>query len=807
MSTVEKKDGSTHRRTYCAVNRDALQLQCFQSQDHDPQQTKVFTSTDLNQQDSSVVLLDLIDTTDDHEQQVLVLQQDGTITIFSEDLTQTLTQTSASPTKSVRIWAAQHLSGTEARKSILKQRSDLVNAASPNASYLAIVYTTSSDRQVNLKKLYYAVYAIEESTRDERVRLLSEYNLGLNQHETKPIDMKSVTCNFGSSPSHLHVRFGGSLFTYALSGLLPQQTSVLHTGFTGPFEILAISPAFAVASHQENLRLFDLKYQTSQSHVDLRRSALKRKRNRQGGDPQGGSVEFVTYISRLSRVVGRRRNQLVAIDIIAKEDTRRLLQTGTSLIQNIGQAIMPPDTQYETKTKLAKLTIGAVDPGNASDQEWQKAREHLDQLAQAGDVAGFEDAFIYEVRKPYHTFSSSGSMVDDFPTASIPDVKYKYLLTKIFKLDTVTGGDDSTQTHVIIRVQLASVRLILWLSRLGLLSTRLVQVAMYGTSPSATGDFLQPGAVAQALLAMDPTLQLLQKCIENGFSHYVDEQAATVHMLIKEALSFPGNESQVEGNGDQSHEVAKLAETQIQTTGNDSQPSWVPEQVKQALIAALNRFGSAAASTITPLLQKSFSQAEILALIQFLRQQLFQGGHTQSFRTLGSLELEDKDVVSLEAVVRVLSCCIDSIGPLGLIGTIDNEAFVDSIIPDLRSEIASTKESLEDAVELQGILRETLRFYESFEKNPKGNSRSNMGVGKEFEQLPGTIVTLYSEVGDGMDGHGEGRSLPLSLRVDTTVTSHKVRKGGGQILSRSARQKKMLRQRQKGLYSFERLVL
>ncbi|KAK5044612.1 hypothetical protein LTR84_010626 [Exophiala bonariae] len=804
VSTVEKQDGSIHRRTYCAIKRDTLKIQYFQSQDQDPHQPKAITSTDLNQQYSDIVLLDLISGANDQQKQVFVLQQDGTITIFSEDLAQTITETSISTTKSMRILAAQHLSGTEAGKSVLKQRPDLVNAAAPNASYLAVVYTTSNDRQVNLEKLYYAVYAIEESTRDDRVRSLSECSLGMNGRETKSIDVKSVSCTFSSSVSHLHLRFGGSLFTYALSGILPQQTSVLHTGFTGPSEILAISPVFAISSHQRNLRLFDLKYQTTQAHVDPSRSALKRKRNQSGAEPP---IEFVTYIPKLARIVGKCRNQLVAIDIIAKEDPKRLLRVGSNLIQNIGQTIMASDSHYEMKTGLKNLTIGTIGQGNTSDDEWQNSRRQLDQLAQRGDVAGFEDAFIYEVRKPYLALSYTGNMDDDFPAASIPDVKSKYLLTKIFRLETASAGDRPTHANIILRVQLPSVRLILWLSRLGLLSTRLVQTAMHGTTPYAMGEFLQPGAVAQALLALDPTLQLLQKCIENGFSHYVDEQAATVHMLITQALSFPGDEIEDQGNGAPSHEVIKLAETQLQTTGDDSQTSWVPEQVKQALVAALNRFGSAAVSTVTPILKKSFSQTEILALIQLLRQQLFQGGHTQSFRTLALLETDDKVVVSLEAVVRVLSCCIDSIGPLGLIGTIDNEAFVDSIIPDLLSEIASTKESLEDAAELQGILRETLRFHESFQRNRKGDARSNLGAGKELKQQPGTIVTLYSDLGEGMDGPGEGRSLPLSLGVDTAISSHKVRKGGGQILRRSAREKNMLRQRQKGPYSFERLVL
>jgi hypothetical protein len=756
-----------------------------------------------------VVLLDLINTSGEQRFRLLVLQQDGTITILSEDLAQTLSQASISSTKSMHILAAHHLSSAEAQKHVLKQRSDLITMTSSGTSYLAIVYSRPNEKQPNSKKLYYAVYAIDESSRDGVAQPLFEHQIGLKDQEAKLIDTKGRSCAFSAQASHLYLRSGGSLVTFDLSGLLPRQISALHTGFNGTCEVMAISPVFAISSHQETLRLFDLKYQTSQAHIDLKRLTLKRKRIRTGTDPQSGSIAFVTYIPQLARVVGRRRNQLIAIDIIMKDDSRRLLNTGTNLIQNIGHGFASNDPQIVPKGKLAQLTIGSVDQGTTSHLDWQEAREHLDQLAQAGDVAGFEDAFIDEIRKPYLSLSSTGSMFDDLPTAGIPDVKYKYVLTKIFQLDTATAsaGDNSTQNKMTLKVHVSSFRLILWLSRLGLLSSRLVQIAMYGTTTSAVGEFLRPDAVAQALLSVDPSLNLLQQCIENGFSHYVDEQASTVGMLIRQALSFAADETQLGLDGDQSRPVARLAETQVQTTWDESQLNWVPEKVKQALVAALNRFGSAAASIISPMLRTYFSQTEILALIQFLRQQLFQGGHTQSFRSLAYLEPDDENVVSLDAVIRVLSCCVDSIGPLGLIGTIDNEAFVDSIIPDLVSEIASTKESLEDVAELQGILRETLRYYESFEKHQDGSTRSNQGIGQEHEQRPGTIVTLYSETADGVDGDGEGRSLPLSSGADTAINPTKTRKGGGQRTSRSSRQKSMLRQRQKGPYSFERLVL
>ncbi|KEF54101.1 uncharacterized protein A1O9_09896 [Exophiala aquamarina CBS 119918] len=810
VSIVDKAFGQSHRRTYCAIKRDALQIQVIQSCDQDSQNIKTARSPDFHHQDSPVVLLDLINSLGVQNFKLLVLQQDGTITMLSEDLAETISHKSISSTTPIRILAAQHLSMSEAQKHILKQRSDLISAASPQTSYLAVVYSRPDEKQAYTKTINYAAYAIDELARDDRVQPLFEYHISLAEHEARSIDTNGRLCTFSPQASHLYLRPGGSLITFDLSGLLPQQTSMLHTGFTGAGEMMAISPVFAISSHKEALRLFDLKYQTSQACIDLKRPNLKRKRSsRTATDPQIGSIEFITYVRQLGRVVARRRNQLVAIDIIAKDDSTRLLSTGTSLIQNIGQGLASNDAQGITKGKLTRLTIGSVNQDSTSQLGWQKAREKLDELTQVGDVAGFEDVFVDEVRKPYLSSLLPGSMSDDLPTAGISDIKYKYLLTSIFQLDTPTTlpGNASTENRMTLKVRLSSFRLILWLSRLGLLSSRLVQIAMYGTAPSAVGEFLRPDAVAEALVGVDPNLNLLQQCIENGFSDYVDEQAATVRMLIRQALSFTADESQVERSGDQSRAVARLAESQLQTSWEESQPNWVPEKVKKALVAALNKLGSAAASVISPILRTLFSETEILALVQFLRQQLFIGGHTRSFRSLSSVEPHEENVVNLDAVIRILSCCVDGIGPLGLVGTIDNEAFVDSIVPDLASEIASTKESLEDAAELQGILRETLRYCESLEKHHRGTSRPVQGIGQQSEQRRGTIVTLYSETIYGVDGEGEGRSLPLSLRAENAISETKVRRGGGEPKYRSSRQKSMLKQRQKGPYSFERLVL
>ena len=158
--------------------------------------------------------------------------------------------------------------------------------------------------------------------------------------------------------------------------------------------------------------------------------------------------------------------------------------------------------------------------------------------------------------------------------------------------------------------------------------------------------------------------------------------------------------------------------------------------------------------------------------------------------------------------MKILSGCVDAIGPLGFFGSLDNEDFIGNIIPELAAEITNTKQSLEDVAELQSILREALRYQESVQRKQAAGGRLRpYDMGNSSQQRPGAIMTIYSEAVEGEEGLQPDSALPLSLRVEHIVNPVKVRKGGGQVKQRSVWQKKMLERRNKGQYSFERLVL
>ncbi|KAK5560901.1 hypothetical protein LTR46_001210 [Exophiala xenobiotica] len=803
-------DGQLLRRSYCAIKLQSLYIQLVESHEKDQQHVKTVKSPEIHDQQSPLLLIDVLTHAAD---QVLIIQQNGNLTTFSADLSKKLSELSLRPDghSNLQVLAVQHLTAAEAQKSVLHQRPDILNEANAHTSYLALAYTkvvTGDDA----RKLFYGLWSIETAANrawSERKSIfpLLEHELGLLEGS-----VNDKHCSLGHLASHLYLKSGPTFSTYNLSGLVPTLASTLHTGINGGYEIMAISPAFAICSFQDTLRLYDLRYQSLRLQIDTERTTLKRKRNRMAAEGQIGPVQFVTYLSHSARIIGRRRHYLVAIDISSAANSKRELQVGSKLIQNIGLGVGLHDELRRLGGSVPKLAISASAGNAATTKDWPPVRRRLDELAQAGDVAGFEEVFVNDIRSSLMQSSLPQKMVDDLPSNRffIPDAKVNYLICKIFQI--VSSPNSSGTDHPgdsELKVQIPTFRLVAWLSRLGLVSYKAVRRAMSATNPG-TKDVVSATSIVRSLVDADSSLGLLTECLETGFSPYVEEQAAVVQVLLQQALAVVADVAQAPTVDETEPEESGKQEMQIQALATStSDPTWLPSRLQRTLIMSLDRFGTASAPTISKTLGAVFSQREVLALIQFLRQQLFQGGHTRSFQSLHSdTDSPSLPAMKLDAIVKVLSSCIDAIGPLGFIGALENEDFVGNIIPDLVTEITHATQSLEDATELQGTLRETLRYEESIRKHKGAGGRLTIkGSTAGVNQRPGTIVTLYSEDTKRDDQFQVRDGLPLSLRAENVVNPLKTRKGGGSVSKRSVRHMNMMESMSKGQYSFERLVL
>lgn len=799
-------DDKLYRKSYCAIKLQSLQIQLFESPDGEQQNVKSVRSHQLDGQEP-VLLIDVLPQTGN---QVLVAQTNGNLTIFSGDLKKRIAKISLNPKDHpyLQVSAAQHLTSVDAEKSVLKQRSDLLGEIKAHTSYMALAYTKALPDDDD-RRLFYGLWPVtitEGGSLPQMASVTPLFEHEIPQHG----NAKDRRCTFGHHASHLYVKSGATFSTYDLSKMIPATISTLNTAINGSYEIMAITPAFAICSFQESLRLYDLKYQSIRLQQDTTRTNLKRKRHRMTAEGQIGPVEFVTYLSHSARVIGRRRHHLVAIDISLTADSKKELQAGSQLLQNIGLGVKLHDEAYRFGGNISRLTIGSSSENVSSSKSWSSVRKRLDELSEAGDVRGFEEAFAADLMSGSLRSSLPQIMIDDLPATrlAIPDAKVNYLLAKIFHIDSTESVSQDVHPDARLKIRLPSFKLIIWLSRLGLLSHIGVKRAVSAHNPG-TAEPVKLHSIAGALLEVDPSLKLLIECLEAGFSPYAEEQATAAQTLLARALTVVAEAASAPKSDETSLEGGRQ-EMHIQTLETStSDPTWLPPQLQKALILSLNKLGASSNEAITKSLRSLFSQRETLALIQFLRQQLFQGGHTRSFQSSPPIEADSKvSVMQFSAIVNILSSCVDALGPLGIIGALDNEDFVGNIIPDLVTEITHATEGLRDATELQGILRETLRYEESIRKHESAGGRLQVsGPAARLTQQPGKIVTLYSENNKEDDGFKLRGGLPLALRAENVISPYKVRKGGGQVLKRSAREMSMLESMSKGQYSFERLVL
>lgn len=789
-----------------------MQIQLFESSGR--QNTKTSKSPELRNQQSHVLSVNVLL---DSAEQVLVVQENGSLTIFSSDLDKMVLSGTLSVQKdsSIRIVASQHLSTAEAQKTVLRQRSDVLGEAYPQTSYLAVVYHKDS---AGKSRVFYGLWPIEPSQEKawvshRTISPLFEHELALEGSAASAASAKDKRFDFGHLASHLYFRCGEAFLTYDLTGLVPVLVSTLHTGLSGNCEMMAISPAFAICSDQDSLRLYDLKFQSIRVQLDTKKTNLKRKRTRAAPENQSGPIEFVTYLTQSGRIIGKRFNQLLAIDISPGHESRKVLEHGSKLLHSIGHGVSAQDGTRGTAKNAQPLIIGTANDFARPNADWQSLRKRLDDLAKAGDVAGFEDVFTGDIRSQLLHSPFPSETIDDLPTNRflIPDIKVNYLISKIFRVDS---GQSAPNSEVPgsgrLRVQLPTFRLIIWLSRLGLLCYTAVKRTM-SAGHAGYADSLTVHSITLALLDADPSRNLLVECLQTGFSPYVEEQTAIVQVLLQQALATVAEATQNPVAAEADSEDNAKQNMQIQTlSASNSESTWLPAELQQALIKALDRLGASSTSVISKNLRTLLDQREVLALIQFLRQQLFQGGHTRSLQSLPSTDdsTSNNTTAKLDGIVKILSSCVDAIGPLGFVGVSENEDFIGNIVPDLATEITHATQSLEDATELQGILRETLRYEESLRKHQSAGGRVPVaGPEPASEQQPGTILTLYSEATEGADPFQSRGGLPLALRVDNVVSPLKIRKGDGQVSRRSVPQMKMLESRNKGQYLYERLVL
>ena len=809
------EEATVLRQTFFAVQDETLRLCSVIYEGAETGQKLSESFVELPNSTSTITHLDVLVT--EKQKTLIAVQDDGTVTIASSDLKQISTsrlERSSDAGAPLTLLAACCLPLHEASKSVLRSRGDITKGLPEDT---IVVLDLSMQDDPTTQRPIYSVWCLQPeygptitSSSTNSTQLLFRHDLW--SWDLSPIRKTQETrVTFGTRASTLDIKTHKDYVRYQLGGTVPTRLLATQLDVTGAFDMVALDSSHILLAHATSLYVLDGRYGVAQATLDVKST---KKRKQPGADAPKGAIELITYFSQAQRVLAQIGTNLVAFDMrFSREPSGKQSRT-SKLVRNVGQGRRVP-SEYS----LTHAAMCFTEPPTHLEPTWSEQKAKLEKVFLEKDATTLENTILRQLApksKKDRQQDHDGGQGPKFPR--LFDATVDYVLTKIFTILTREQPDSSSSSSTILRVELVAPRLVEWLSSAGFLCIWSLRKAFGSQHERRILNSLSSRDLAQALYEADTSSNLLLVHIKHISNLPVEEQVGALKFLINLAKtnseqndSSKGKSSAlVPANGILDH-AEKL---QIHSTT-------LSPALMQTIVLLMNQLGVLDQSVLSTHLREALSSEEITTSIQFLRQQLFRGGHaswlasnapaTDGEPSAAACTGEpaggvDARLVSFECILTMLSACLNTIGPLQLLNAGKKDQIIESIIPELLSEVELSAHYIEESAELQGILRETLRYSQSRERKLRKTAGSMPGSGEKSHTI-GEIVTVYS-------GHSEDEAtsslagmLPLSLRDEYTVDAVRVRKGGGQLSERSKREMLALEGRQKGAYSFERLIL
>lgn len=209
------------------------------------------------------------------------------------------------------------------------------------------------------------------------------------------------------------------------------------------------------------------------------------------------------------------------------------------------------------------------------------------------------------------------------------------------------------------------------------------------------------------------------------------------------------------------------------------------------LTAAFEKLASFPPKSMVKAMRLTLTPIEILSLIHLLRIQLVGSAWTTKYSDNTGLDKEDSTQRmpdgAIALIAELLSRCIDAVGNNGWLTSRSTEMSMGGrFITALKLEVSAAVDGLNDAIALNGLLGEAVSFGEAYAVAESAAARAS--------DKPKSL-----EVADSIE-------LPLGLAQNQAVSQFKV-VSGGEVLSRSAREKGHLISQRIEDYSLERIII
>ncbi|KAI9799889.1 MAG: hypothetical protein M1833_003811 [Piccolia ochrophora] len=413
-----------------------------------------------------------------------------------------------------------------------------------------------------------------------------------------------------------------------------------------------------------------------------------------------------------------------------------------------------------------------------------------------------------------------------WPTPVSDQEKLTYAIGKIFapphgdRDDHQLGGASQQGRVGDLKVAFHAPNVLTWLIRAGGLSKCLVEKAIKEISADAAPLALSSADLVGAIVDLDPGMRLLLDLLQSP--SFLDPQEIVYAITrLMASLEYPESiERRAEplltedkpSPPPMEEEAYKSLRNEEEAAERDLHQAMAvlggsEDAREEALTVALFRLSSFSNTRIRDALKASMTRDEIVSLIHLLRVELANNGWLTRYLDEHRPAVQDERVPDWEVslITNLLGCAMDAIGTGGWIfgvgGTHDVHETED-LISALQAEVSAALEGVEEAIYLQGLLTEVMRYGKSVSAvGGRQRPRKMVRGGRERprpKQAVGPRIVTAEERAEG--------SLPLGLKADDGISPTLVG-AGGVIQYRTRRDIQRLKSMRVGKHTRERIII
>lgn len=709
---------------------------------------------------------------------------------------------------------------TELKEGIFGSRSDvfsaLPRATQSGSTFLVLVSRSSSKGQDTRHLLVLGIAPGLDSTTSDQQRLVP-LDVTPIAHSATGGDV-SPQYQLDVHSSLLLQLHEGALTVYDLSGAVPKVKSIM--GLEGSSSFVRLSRPFVLSTSTDAIGLYNYQYRSVHGNTPLDLSDLPAE------SQSSRSCQLLTYVRSQELVVALIDNVLVSIQVEPPKSQGKRRKAGL-LIDSIGRG-----TDGEVSLKRSKLAkaAGAFSktlPGTMTEAyltRYHTDIEKADGLLSTNEIGHWEEMLRKKFEIKIHSRSSvdettqpsdlskgqqNGDEADGLPEwewlhdpSGYPSVDRRwviYAINRVFSAEMSEGEEP----RLTLRLVLPDSNVTTYLAVAGHLTLSNVKSAF---REELEGDLASGKHFANDLVVCltdaDVSMTLLFNYLRStklgavevlcviralmiSMDLIPDMTGATTRKLLKNVAHQEGEKDEMDLD-DLEREIA-MTETYL---GDESSIR------SRGLTAAFAKLWRLPSRTTVQALRTDLRMEEILSLIHLLRIELVQGAWTSLYIDPTSFDSEGNEpppdgVIAL--IADLLGRCLDAVGAGGWLV---NDAMLGTDSPEdgdflvgLRLEVAAALEGIEEAVYLNGIVSESVRYSVAAQKS--GAARQALSTNRPIP------VHLESR---------ESRMLPLGLKTKAVPSKDKV-VSGGEVVQRSLRETGHLISQKVEAYSLEKLAV